>query len=119
MTNYKRGDIVLALFPNSNLQTAKKRPALIVQADDLQTGLPQVIVAMITSNMTRKGHKSRVTILLNSTEGRQSGLQSNSVIATDNLATVQQKFIDKVIGNLLTMNQVDKALAKTFDLKLA
>lgn len=33
MTDYKKGDIVLVLFPNSNLQTAKKRPALIVQAD--------------------------------------------------------------------------------------
>jgi hypothetical protein len=24
MTNYKRGDVILALFPDSNLQTAKK-----------------------------------------------------------------------------------------------
>jgi len=63
MTNYKRGDIVLVLFPDSNLQTAKKRPALVVQADDLQTNLPQVIVALITSNMTRKGHKSRLIVL--------------------------------------------------------
>jgi mRNA-degrading endonuclease toxin of MazEF toxin-antitoxin module len=47
--SYKRGDIVLVLFPHSNLCTAKPRPALVVQADDLQTGLPQVIVAMITS----------------------------------------------------------------------
>jgi mRNA-degrading endonuclease toxin of MazEF toxin-antitoxin module len=47
--SYKRGDIVLVLFPHSNLRTAKPRPALVVQADDLQTGLPQVIVAMITS----------------------------------------------------------------------
>jgi mRNA-degrading endonuclease toxin of MazEF toxin-antitoxin module len=47
--SYKRGDIVLVLFPHSNLRTAKPRPALVVQADDLQTGLLQVIVAMITS----------------------------------------------------------------------
>lgn len=119
MTNYKRGDVVLALFPHSNLQTAKKRPALVVQADNLQTNLPQVIVAMITSNMTRKDHKSRVTILLNSTEGKQSGLQSDSVIVTDNLATVREKFIDKVIGNLPTMKAIDMALAHTFNLKLA
>ncbi len=64
MTNYKRGDIVLVLFPNSDLQTFKKRPALIVQADDLQTNLPQVIVALITSNMTRANHKSRAIVLL-------------------------------------------------------
>jgi mRNA interferase MazF len=70
MTNYKRGDIVLVLFPNSNLQRAKKRPALIVQADNLQTDLPQVIVTMVTSNIARANHKSRVNVLLNSPEGK-------------------------------------------------
>jgi mRNA interferase MazF len=45
--SYRRGDVVLVLFPNSDLRTAKLRPALIVQADELQTGLPQLIVAMI------------------------------------------------------------------------
>lgn len=119
MTNYKRGDIVLVLFPDSNLRTAKKRPALIVQANNLQTGLPQVIVAMITSNIARANHKSRVYVLLNSPEGKQSGLQTDSVIATDNLATVQEKFIDKVIGSVPTMNKVESALAHTFGLNLS
>jgi mRNA interferase MazF len=50
-----RGDIVLVLFPDSNLRTAKRRPVLIVQADNLQTGLTQSIVAMITSNPARGG----------------------------------------------------------------
>ena len=71
---YKRGDTVLVLFPNSDLRTAKLRPALVVQADELQTGLPQVIVAMLTSRMFRANHPSRVPILLSSPEGQQSGL---------------------------------------------
>ncbi len=66
----KRGDVVLVLFPNSNLKTAKTRPALVVQADNLQAGLSQVIVAMITSQMSRAGHPSRVKILLNTLEGQ-------------------------------------------------
>jgi len=49
--SYKRGDVVLLLFPHSNLLTAKRRPALIVQSDDIDTGIPQKIVAMITSNI--------------------------------------------------------------------
>lgn len=60
--SYSRGDIVLVLFPNSNLRTAKRRPALVVQATNLNTGLPQVIVAMISSNMRRIGHPSRIEI---------------------------------------------------------
>ena len=58
--SYKRGDVVLVLYPNSDLRTAKTRPALMVQADNLQTGLPQVIVAMITSRLFRANHPSRV-----------------------------------------------------------
>jgi hypothetical protein len=29
--NYKQGDVVLVLFPNSDLITAKTRPAVVVQ----------------------------------------------------------------------------------------
>ena len=69
---YKRGDVILVIFPDSNLRTAKPRPALVVQADNLQTGLPQVVMAMITSKMFRANHRSRVTILLSTPEGQQS-----------------------------------------------
>lgn len=60
---FNRGDVVLVLYPDSNLKTAKRRPAVVVQADFLQTGLAQMIVAMVSSNMARAGHPSRVTVL--------------------------------------------------------
>ena len=69
----KRGDVVLVLFPNSDLRTAKPRPALVVQVDDLKTGLPQIIVAMMSARMFRANHPSRVTILVQSSAGRLSG----------------------------------------------
>ncbi len=87
----KRGDVVLVLFPDSNLRTAKRRPALVVQADNLSTGLPQMIVAMITSNMTRAGHASRVTLKQASSQGRQTGILMDSVIMKDNLATIREQ----------------------------
>jgi mRNA interferase MazF len=70
MMPYSRGDVVLVLYPDSNLRTAKRRPALVVQADNLQTGLTQTIVAMISGNMARAGHPSRLKVLHASTEGR-------------------------------------------------
>jgi mRNA interferase MazF len=112
----KRGDVVLVLFPNSDLTTAKMRPALVVQKDDLQTGLSQIIVAMITSQMARTGHPSRVTVLLNSLEGQQSGLLSNSVVMTDNLATITLSAVYRVVGSL-TVADVDKALKHTLNLE--
>ncbi len=113
--NFKRGDVVLALFPHSDLRTAKPRPALVVQADNLHTGLAQVIVAMITSRFFRAKHPSRVTILLATPEGRQSGLLTDSVVMSDNLATVTESAIDRVIGSL-PMSRVDTALRHTLGL---
>lgn len=43
--SYSRGEVVLGLFPDSNLRTAKARPVLVVQVDNLNSGLPQTIVA--------------------------------------------------------------------------
>ena len=111
---YKRGDIILVIFPDSNLLTAKLRPALIVQADNLQTGLPQTIMAMITSKMFRAGHPSRVTILLSTPEEQQSGLLTDSVVVTDNLATVVESAI-LVIGSI-PMTKIDIALRHTLNL---
>ncbi|MEK7685443.1 MAG: type II toxin-antitoxin system PemK/MazF family toxin [Verrucomicrobiota bacterium] len=113
---YKRGDVILVLFPNSDLRTAKTRPALVVQADQLGTGLPQVVVAMISSRMFRAGHPSRVTIRLDSAIGRQSGLLADSVVMTDNLATVLESAIGDLIGTL-PMAEVDRALKHTLGMQ--
>jgi mRNA interferase MazF len=111
-----RGEIVLVLFPNSNLRTTKRRPALVIQRDNLQTGLAQTIVAMITSNMARAGHASRVTVSLSTSDGRLTGLKSDSVIVTDNLATVHDDEIDRSLGVWPAMQQVDEALRHTLGL---
>jgi mRNA interferase MazF len=112
---FNRGDVILVIFPNSDLRTARLRPALIVQADNLQTGLPQVIVAMITSNLTRANHASRVLIRRTTRSGRQAGLLTDSVVMTDNLATILETAIDRVIGNL-SMKAIDVALRHTLGL---
>ncbi len=113
---FKRGEVVLVLFPNSDLISSKTRPALIVQADDLRIELPQIVVAMITSQILRAGHLSRVSILLNSPEGQQSSLLTNSVVMADNLATITSSAIYRAIGSL-PMTNVDKALKHTLGLQ--
>lgn len=95
---YNRGSVVLVLFPDSNLKTAKRRPALVVQSNNIGTGLSQTIIAMITSNVSRAEHPSRVFVNIAIPKGKQTGLITDSVIMTDNLATVLDTEIDKVIG---------------------
>ena len=113
--NFKRGDVALVLFPNSDLRTAKPRPALVVQRDQLASGLPQVMIAMISSQMFRAGHPSRVTVQRLSPEGAQAGLLSDSVVMTDNLTTVLESAVGRVIGTL-PMGGVDQALRHTLSL---
>jgi mRNA interferase MazF len=112
----RRGDIVLVLFPDSNLRTAKRRPALVAQADQLDSDLPQTIVAMITSNMLRAGLASRVTVKIGSENARRSGLLTDSVIMADNLATVRYSEIDRVIGTFPDLTEFEAALRATLAL---
>jgi len=112
----KRGDIVRVYFPNSDLVSAKRRPALVVQADNLATELPQILLAMITSNLNRADHLSRVPVKLNTPEGKASGLRTDSVIMTDNIVTVLESEIDSTLGELPNMESVNNALRNSFGL---
>lgn len=112
--NCSRGDVILLRFPNSDLKTYKKRPALVVQAD-IDTGLSQKIVALITSNLKRTG-STRVPVSKYSDLGRQMGLQTDSVVVADNLTTILEREMDKIIGKCIDFRLVEDALRKTFAL---
>ena len=111
----RRGDVVLVLFPNSDLRTAKRRPALVLQRDNLGSGLEQTIIAMISSNLARRGHPSRVFIPVSSAEGKAAGLRLDSVVMTDNLATIMESEIDSILGHLADIAKVNTALRHTLD----
>ncbi len=68
---------------------------------------------MITSNPARAGHPSRVSISLHTAQGRQTGLQLDSVVMTDNLATVLDFEIDRTLGSWADMAAIDAALKHT------
>ena len=116
MIKFRRGDVVLLLFPNSDLRTAKRRPALVIQRENLDTGLPQTLIAMISSNLARRGHPSRVFISVASSLGKPSGLRLDSVIMCDNLATVMESEIDCVLGHLGDLELMEAALRHTLNL---
>lgn len=116
MINYKRGDVILVRFPNSDLRTYKKRPALIVQGDGVQTDLDQTIIVMITSNLDRKG-PTRIPVCRYDSCGTAMGILTDSVIVTDNIATIKEREIYKKIGVCPIMGEVDRALKMTFGLE--
>jgi mRNA interferase MazF len=70
---------------------------------------------MITSRLFRANHPSRITVRRASPAGRQSGLLTDSVVMIDNLATVSDAAIGRVVGTL-PMAGVDAALRVTLGL---
>jgi mRNA interferase MazF len=64
---------------------------------------------MITSNVARSG-PTRVHVRRESPEGKAMGILMDSVIVTDNLATVLDREIDQQIGRCPVMPVVDQAL---------
>ena len=116
MMPFRRGDVILVNFPDSNLQTVKARPALVVQDDTLVTGLAQTVVALITSNMARLGPPSRVAVRKGDLLSVGTNLLADSVIVTDNLATVRTALVRRTLGRMPDMAIVDAALRATLAL---
>ena len=66
--------------------------------------------------MASAGHLSRVAVRSGTETARQSGLLMDSVIMTDNLATIHHSEIDRLIGHLPETNEIDAALRTTLAL---
>ena len=72
----------------------------------------QRLEIMITSRVERSSYPSRVLVRLDSIEGQQSGLLSDSVVITDDLAPIAATEIGRRIG-AIAMTTVDNALRYT------
>ena len=67
-------------------------------------------MATIASNMARAGHASRVVVRVDSECAKGSGLLMDSVIMTDNLATIEHSEIDRILGAFSGLRELDAAL---------
>jgi len=66
--------------------------------------------------MARGSHSSRVIVRADTESAKRAGLLMDSVIMTDNLATVHYDEIDRVIGAFPEMTELDAALRTTLAL---
>ena len=115
MTTCRWGDVVIVRFPYSDLSRLRKRPALVVQDQHVVTGLSQRLVCQITSNLGHTG-VTRVLVRKETPTGRRMGLQTDSMIVADNIATVLPRHIDRVIGRCTAMQEVGVALRRVLRL---
>jgi len=108
--------VVLALFPNSDLRTAKLRPVLVVQADQLNTGLGQIVVAMnqqpdVSGRPSQPDH-SAAAVARRRAIGPAGGFRGDG---GQSRHTVLESALGRVIG-VLPMSAVDTALRHTLNL---
>lgn len=95
-----RGDVVLALYPFSSGAGASRRPAVVIQNDRDNARMANTIIAQITTNLQHAAEPTHMSIVAASPEGRQMGLLHDSVISCNNVATVREDRIDRVIGRV-------------------
>jgi mRNA interferase MazF len=114
----RRGDVVLAWYPFAAGQGRKRRPCVVVQNDEDNRKIANTIVAQVTSTMVRLGDKSHFLIDLSTPEGKLSGLLHDSLVSCNNLATIEQDLVDRVIGSLSggLLRQLDVCLKAALEL---
>lgn len=114
----RRGDVVLVQFPFSSGTGQKRRPAVVVQNDELNARLSNTIVVQITGNTRRADLSTQVSVDPSTPEGQSSGLKMPSVVNGTVVLTIEQTLIARRIGRLdeAIMNRVDLALAEALGL---
>ena len=108
----KAGDVVLVKFPFANLETAKKRPALVLGAVEVSRRGRLVTIAMITSRT--EGIRIEGDVLLE--EWESARLLHPSLVRLSKVATVDGELIERTLGTLLNGDRarVARAFGKLF-----
>lgn len=112
MTACKRGDVVLVGFTFSDESGKKLRPALVISSPEYRRARQEIVVAAITSNVTRRLFGDHPVADWNG-----AGLLFPSVV-TGILRTVTRAMIERRVGSLPKPDRdgVDRQLRRSLAL---
>jgi mRNA interferase MazF len=104
-----KGDIVLVPFPNSDLTTWKRRPALVLYEDPLEN---ETTIAYISSKAPITLSANDILITSGTPSFAESGLNHNSIIKINKIAMIKTHFIAGLLGSAdeSLQAQVNRAL---------
>ncbi len=104
MTTYsaKPGDIVLVKFPFTDLASTKKRPSLVLNTVKFHKELYLATIAMITSRIEEPFIEGDL-ILKN---WKDCHLLHPSLLRLSKITTIENKLIDKKIGQLQKVDSI-------------
>ena len=101
MAGMKQGDVyMVGLDPPRRTEVGKVRPALIISVDEMNDHAPMVIIATITSNVSRV-YKSEMLI------PKIGGLEMESKVMLNQICSIEKSRLKERLG------QVDRLTLKT------
>jgi mRNA interferase MazF len=108
MKDFKFGDVVLLLFPFTDSNTTKKRPAMVI----LDTEDEDVIVTRITSKINTSQYDCEIK------DWENAGLLFPSTIRLHKIATIEKQIIERKLGkiqnkDLINASNIIKELLKS------
>ena len=108
----KRGDVVIVDVDFVGASGSKRRPALVIQNDALNSKIRETIIASITSNVSNVHQPDQLFIDLSTQDGAATGLSMDSAVRCNRLHTIPQSDVRKVIGTMSAalMTKIDACL---------
>lgn len=107
MGRFIKGDVIVVLFPFSDLSDAKKRPALVIG----QVSRDDLIVCQITTQVVEDGY----SIELSNNDFTRGKLPKFSYIRPNRLFTVAANIIERRAGSL-KQTKIDEVVSKIIEI---
>ena len=95
----KQGDIVLIVFPFTDLKSIKVRPALVISKEDFNNRQADAVFIMITSAINDI-KPEEILIKRNGSGFTQTGLKKESVIRTSKIHSLSQSLAKRKLGSI-------------------
>jgi mRNA interferase MazF len=106
---YKPGDIVLALFPFTDLSASKRRPCVILALSETPGDL---IVAFVTTGHPARFPRFGIAVDPTHLDWKQTRLKAASVIRLDRIATINNSITSGRLGAFSSPLRIGKTILK-------
>lgn len=93
--------IVVNLDPRVGHEVKKRRPCVIISPDEMNNSVKTVTVAPLTS--TERKIPTRIMIKASN----ESGLDNDSYVMLDQITTIDQSRVEKIIGSVSDSEEQD------------
>lgn len=108
----KAGDIVLVVFPFTDLKGKKLRPAVVISRDEVHRREEDYTLLFISSIIPDRVEEYEVLFEKTHPDFKESGLKKDSIFKANKIATVTKGLLKRRLGRLGP--QIETALREAF-----